>query len=351
MIVFFKAAMVIAPAYSESPRRGDRIPALAHVANRPIAHHVLDGLVQAGVEQVIVICAADAVMGIRGSLGDYEPCFDRIAYAVCHDSVDIGVTLAASAPLVGDAPCVIQSAEGLLDAPIGPLLELLDQGAPDLVLFVAPEVDQDGNDEPSLFMDTEPRFDLEQPTAEFGVFGPGALRRASDLVGCSHAGDLAIAGQFLAGTGGRVCSRPLEGWRRYRGHGSELLQLNRIALDRLTVHMSSGGMTKSNRIEGHVTIDPTATVRDSSIVGPVVIGAGATVLDAYIGPYTTIGPGARIECVEIERSIVYPYASVTHVGGRLVSSLVGRGARVFRDFSLPRAMRLSVGEGDEVVLF
>jgi hypothetical protein len=39
-----------------------------------------------------------------------------------------------------------------------------------------------------------------------------------------------------------------------------------------------------------------------------------------------------------------------HVGTRLVSSLVGRGAHVFRDFSLPRAMRLCVGEGDEVAL-
>jgi hypothetical protein len=54
--------------------------------------------------------------------------------------------------------------------------------------------------------------------------------------------------------------------------------------------------------------------------------------------------------VEIERSIILPGASVTHVGGRLVSSLVGRGAHVFRDFSLPRAMRLYVGEGDEVAL-
>jgi hypothetical protein len=41
---------------------------------------------------------------------------------------------------------------------------------------------------------------------------------------------------------------------------------------------------------------------------------------------------------------------VMHVGGRLVSSLVGRDARVFRDFSLPRALRLWVGDGDEIAL-
>jgi hypothetical protein len=39
-----------------------------------------------------------------------------------------------------------------------------------------------------------------------------------------------------------------------------------------------------------------------------------------------------------------------HVGGRLVASVVGRDARVFRDFSLPRALRLRVGDGTEVAL-
>jgi hypothetical protein len=41
---------------------------------------------------------------------------------------------------------------------------------------------------------------------------------------------------------------------------------------------------------------------------------------------------------------------VMHIGGRLVASIVGHDARVFRDFSLPRAMRLRVGDGNEVAL-
>jgi glucose-1-phosphate thymidylyltransferase len=86
------------------------------------------------------------------------------------------------------------------------------------------------------------------------------------------------------------------------------------------------------------------------IVGPVVIGPRAQVTDAYVGPYTSIGSEARIEGAEIERSIISPGACVMHVGARLVSSLVGRGAHVFRDFSLPRAMRLRVAEGDEIAL-
>jgi glucose-1-phosphate thymidylyltransferase len=86
------------------------------------------------------------------------------------------------------------------------------------------------------------------------------------------------------------------------------------------------------------------------MVGPVVIGEGAQVTNSYIGPYTSIGARARIEGAEIERSIISPGATVMHVGARLVSSVIGQRARVFRDFSLPRAMRLRVGEGDEVAL-
>jgi hypothetical protein len=41
-------------------------------------------------------------------------------------------------------------------------------------------------------------------------------------------------------------------------------------------------------------------------------------------------------------------AKITHVGGRLVSSVIGHEARVSRDFSLPRALRLRIGDGAEV---
>ena len=86
------------------------------------------------------------------------------------------------------------------------------------------------------------------------------------------------------------------------------------------------------------------------IIGPVIIGADALIADSYIGPHTSIAERVRIEGAELERSIVLADASVLHVGGRLVASIVGREARIFRDFSMPRALRLQVGDGDEVAL-
>jgi glucose-1-phosphate thymidylyltransferase len=84
--------------------------------------------------------------------------------------------------------------------------------------------------------------------------------------------------------------------------------------------------------------------------GPAVIAAGAHLRQAYVGPYTSIGEDVLIEGAEIEHSIILAGASITHLGGRLEASVVGPRARVFRDFRLPKAMRLNIGEGAEVSL-
>jgi glucose-1-phosphate thymidylyltransferase len=84
--------------------------------------------------------------------------------------------------------------------------------------------------------------------------------------------------------------------------------------------------------------------------GPAVIGPGARVTDAYIGPYTSIGAGVVIEGAEIEHSIVLQQAQLRYVGTRLESSVIGSGARVLRDFRTPSAIRVSIGDGAEIVL-
>jgi glucose-1-phosphate thymidylyltransferase len=149
-----------------------------------------------------------------------------------------------------------------------------------------------------------------------------------------------------------VHTRMVRSWRRYGGDVDELLQMNRAVLDELEVISEAAGQPRfaSSQIEGRVVIHPTAHVESAVIRGPAIIGAHASVVDAYIGPYTSIGDGARIEGAEVEHSIVLPAASVLHIGGRLETSVVGRGAKVFRDFSIPRSLRLQVGDGAQVSL-
>ncbi len=344
----FKAVIIVGSAQSHNGHhRGTaRRTALEHVANRPIVHHVLDALAGAGVDGVIVAGESDALIDVRVAVHAYEPRLDQVDYALCRNGDDVVSVLATVAPLVGNARCLIHPADGLLDEP--PDL-LRDEGS-DLVLFVAPELEHAlGDGEWSREEAFAAHRRNGHRTADVGVFAPGALSRTVEAMQRAGRTDLTAAGQRLAADGGSVRLHPVTSWRRYRGEGRDLLELNRVALDRLTGE-GPAFVDRTNRLEGRVRVHPTASIRGSSIIGPTVIGPGATVTDAYIGPYTSIGAGARIEGVEVERSIIFPGAHVMHVGARLVSSLVGRDARVFRDFSLPRALRLWVGDGDEVAL-
>ena len=173
-----------------------------------------------------------------------------------------------------------------------------------------------------------------------GRAGPDPSRDSDEL-------EVAAVADRIAAAGGQLRIHVLDGWRVYRGRPSELLELNRLVLDRLTGDPSRRGRD-GNRIEGRVQIHPDASVRNSVIAGPVVIAAHAQVADAYIGPYTAIGKGATVEGAEVERSIIADGASVVHVGTRITASVVGPGARVYHDFSLPRALRLNVGDDAEV---
>lgn len=148
--------------------------------------------------------------------------------------------------------------------------------------------------------------------------------------------------------GGQVCVDVAPAGARYGGRPSDLLRLNRLVLEALPDLATAS--PQGVRLEGAVQIHPTAEIASSFLRGPVVVGAGARISDSYIGPFTSIGEDVRIEGAEIEQSIILPGAEILHIGSRLEASVVGRDARIYRDFSLPRAMRLQVGDSVEVAL-
>src|SRR5262249_3577896 len=130
-----KAVMVVeaVPGHNTPIHGASRIPALEHVANRPIVHHVLDGLVAANVRNVIIAGDGDALIDVRACIREYDRTFDSVDYAVCRDAVDFGSALTAVAPLVGDAACLIQPADGLIDEPMHSLAERIEHDGADLI--------------------------------------------------------------------------------------------------------------------------------------------------------------------------------------------------------------------------
>ena len=135
----------------------------------------------------------------------------------------------------------------------------------------------------------------------------------------------------------------------YDGTVDGVLEANTIALDGLK--RGRVGVDLSNAtVQGRVYIDPSAELSGVKLRGPVYIGAGARITETYVGPYTSIGAGVALEGVEIEHSIVLPGAQIRYPGRRLEASLVGEGAQIGRDYTLPSALRLRVGPGSQIRL-
>jgi glucose-1-phosphate thymidylyltransferase len=344
--------------------RGDPavVPATEFVANRPIAHHVMDALEAAGVGEVIVVASERSVERVRDCLGHrYTSPVAPLRFVSHHGPIQLASALSLAAPMIEEAPCIVHAAGGLLAEPLAPLANGLNDS--DAVLTVHQTASPDerlSTRAQSLLRLSE----LDPSRSALGVagvwvFGPGAIQRAAgrDLVGGAASAardvrdgiDLTVVAERITSAGGRIDVRVVDLWRAYHGEAADLLELNRIVLDGIDSDLPPG-ISETNRVEGRVCIDESASVTNSVLVGPVVIGRGARISDAYIGPYTAVGPGVRIEGAEIERSIVFADANLSHVGCRMTDSVVGRGSHVFRDFSLPRALRVRVGSDAELGL-
>lgn len=351
-----RGVMVVEDDGGVEPSGGSgRLGAMQHVANRPIAHHVLDALEAAGATEVVVVVPKDRAEQVRAALDARDrPGAAHLSYVSGPGAIHLGGALTLAGPLIDRHPCVVHVASGLLGEPLNPLMQGWSFDRPDvqLILHQSPSPDERLSTANMAMLKVA---ELDPSRAALGMagvwlFGAGSLRRIGDLPpGPTGRIDMARVSARLQAAGGALGIRLAEGWHRFAGDPLDLLEMNRLVLDRLPVGPRPT-VGDGTQIEGRVRIDEGAVVESSVIVGPAIIGPNARIVDAYIGPYTSIGAGAHIEGAEIERSIIFARASIVHVGGRLVSSLVGEDARIFRDFSLPRALRLRVGDGTEIAL-
>lgn len=325
---------------------------MKRIANRPIVCHVLEALRAAGTRELALAVPPEALEEISQSIKEECDLDIDVTYLAQDGRRDLRSALTAIEPFVGDEPCVVSSADGVGQR-LPPFAEVLGDGSPDIALFLhrgADGAEPLGPATERLLGITE--LDSSRSALELaGVcfLGPGALRQAWSASEDDADVDLLTIAERVAGAGGRLHVRHLRPWRRYGGDPLDLLEMNRIVLDQLPPE-AEVFERKGNQIEGRVVIDPSAEISSSVILGPSVIGAGARISDAYIGPYTSIGRDVVIEGAEVERSIVADGAKIMHLNDRIECSTVGRRAGIYRDFSLPRGLRLHVGEAAQLAL-
>jgi glucose-1-phosphate thymidylyltransferase len=326
-------------------------PSAVPVANRALLCHALDWLAAAGVRDAAVIVPQDLAVRARDAVAGGAVRM-RVSWVEQLPGEPLGEVLGDLTGFLDGEAFVLHLADSLAkeslrsltagraECDTEALLVVHESRGVELAQVVQLRAAVGGGP-------VRPR-PLRNDSAGVALLRPGALAGAADLeLHPDNALESLVEG--VRQRGGRVGTRGVTDWWRY-GRGTEaLLEGNRFALEGLRPAYDSSQVVDS-KIQGAVVVHPEARIRSSVVRGPAIIGARARLRDAYVGPYTSIGDDVAIEGAEIEHSVVLPGASITHLAGRLEASVIGPRSRVFRDFRLPRALRLTVGEGAEVCL-
>jgi glucose-1-phosphate thymidylyltransferase len=329
---------------------------LVPVANKPILYFVIENLVDAGIVDIGMV-VGDTAEEIKAAVGDGSRWGATITYIPQDAPLGLAHCVLIAEPFLGDDDFVMYLGDNLLQQNLRQFLDGRDPEATQILLCKVPDPQRFGVAELSADGTTIVRL-VEKPLvppsdlALTGVylFRP-SIHEAVRAIEPSARGELEItdAIQWLIDHGHPVHWRQLEGWWIDTGKLTPLLEANRLLLETLAPRVD-GKVDEASRIEGRVIIEKGAEIVNSTVRGPAIIGGGARIVDSYVGPFSAIGPDCEIIHSEIDHSVVLEGGRITDAGDRIVDSLIGKHAEIFRSGQRPRATRLLLGDHSQVDL-
>jgi glucose-1-phosphate thymidylyltransferase len=329
---------------------------LVPVANKPVLFYGLEAMAQAGIEEVGIIIAPQTGGEIREATGDGSRFGLRITYIEQAQPLGLAHAVLTAQAFLGEDSFVMYLGDNLLQGGIVELVAAFREHRPEALILLTPVPDPENYGVAELDGGRVVRL-AEKPAAPatdlalVGVymFTP-AIHDAARAIVPSARGELEItdAIQHLVDSDRRVEPHIVVGWWKDTGRLDDLLEANRLVLDRLEARVQ--GELVDSSCDGRVVVEPGARLERCTVRGPAVIGAGARLVDCYVGPYTAIGEGCVIERAEVEHSILLGGSSVTGLEGRMESSLLGRNVTIGRGSGQPRAYRFMVGDNSEIAI-
>jgi glucose-1-phosphate thymidylyltransferase len=300
---------------------------LVPIANQPIIFHNLESLRRAGVLEATIAVDPESAGPTKAAVGDGSRWGLAVRYVGWLPRTGICSALAASRDFIADEPVLVEPADALHREHIHPHIAAFARERLDAMALRLASVARGLGGAP-----LDGAYLLSRRAVAILLDSPRTLSDPMDGVR-EH--------------GGLVRVQRIDGCLPCHGGQDRLLEGNRRMLE--TMAPSPECRTfPSCELQGPVFVHPTATLEHTLVRGPAMIGPRSRLSHAYVGPYTSIGADVRIDGSQIEHSIVLERAELLHVGVRLDSSVIGRGARIDRSFGLTSAMRLSIGDGAEV---
>jgi glucose-1-phosphate thymidylyltransferase len=328
---------------------------LVPVANKPVLFYGIEALAASGIREIGIV-VGDTHQEIRDAVGDGSRWGVKVTYIQQEAPLGLAHAVLTAEPFIGADSFCMYLGDNLILEPLAPLVERFRDTRPNSQILLARVPDPTRFGVAELSGDKVKRL-VEKPKvppsdlALVGVYMfDTTIFRAAKAIKPSGRGELEItdAIQWLIDSGHTVRPHVIGGWWKDTGKLEDMLEANRIILDRLEPR-NEGAVTESE-IHGKVVVEPGARIVRSTVRGPAIIGGGAVIERAYIGPFTSVGEGVSVRDSEVEHSILLEGSSISDVGGRIESSLIGRNVAIYRTQGKPRSFTFMLGDRSEVGL-
>ena len=329
------------------------------IANKPVLFYVIEDLVQAGITEIAVIVGETGDQ-IRAALGNGERFGAQITFIDQPLPLGLAHAVLTAQEWIGESPFVMYLGDNFLRDGIGGLVDRFrsarEQGAhAQILLTQVPNPEQfgvavlEGDRIERLVEKPAPPPPGQPPISNLALVGiymfDQRIFTAAQSIAPSRRGELEItdAIQWLIDHGSTVRPCKLEGWWIDTGKMEDLLEANRLVLERLQPAVL-GEVDSTSMIVGPIRIEEGAHITNSVLRGPLIIGAGTEISESFIGPFTAIDHHCVVRRCEVQFSIVMEHSLIEDIDTPIESSVIGRRARVGRIQRRPRAYRLTLGD-------
>jgi glucose-1-phosphate thymidylyltransferase len=336
---------------------------LVPIANKPVLFYVIEDLVRAGITEIAVIVGETGEQ-IRAAVGDGARFGARVTFIEQLQPLGLAHAVLTAEEWIGESPFVMYLGDNFLRDGIVELAREFQAAAllganAQILLTSVPNPEQFGvamleGDRVVRLIEKPPAPPPGMaPISNLALVGVYMFDRrifaAARAIAPSRRGELEItdAIQWLIEHGDTVRARRLAGWWIDTGKMEDLLEANRLVLERLERDVK-GQVDDASMLVGAVCIAEGARIINSVLRGPLTIGAGTEIRESYIGPFTAIDHDCVVRRCEVQFSIVMEHSVIEDIDTPIESSVIGRKARVGRIERRPRAYRLTLGDYSSV---
>ena len=338
---------------------GTRLRPLTHtknkhlipIANKPIIHYALEYLSEAEITEVGIVTRGEGTE-MKDALGTGEQWGLNLTYIPQESPKGLADVVKVSESFIGDSPFVFYLGDNIVVGGIKRFLDDFVKSGSNCHLVLSEVKDPQRFGVPEIENDRIIGVEEKQakPKSNFAVTGiyfyDSNIFQAVNSIKQSERGELEIsdAHQYLLDKGFKITFSEITGWWKDTGKPEDLLEANRLVLDKMGESDILGDVDSASDVVGNVKIGKGTVVINSRIRGPAVIGEGCTIENSFIGPYTSIHNETIIFDSAVEFSIILRKCVIKGMEQRMDGSIIGDEVEIVRRLERPLTNRFMMAD-------